>query len=137
MPPMRRRSASARWPALPPRRCRRRGWRAHPSAALIRSAYPVGSIWAAHQAEVLRAGRPCAARRRCWSFGPDADVSGACAAAEDAAFAEAVLGGATLGEAAERALAADAAFDFGTALVGLIGLGAFALARCHRRGRSA
>ena len=37
----------------------------------------------------------------------------------------ALLAGATLGEAAETGVAADGAFDFGTALVGLAGLGAF------------
>ena len=43
----------------------------------------------------------------------------------DAPFAAAVLEGAALGEAAEAALAAEAGFDFGAALVGLVGLGAF------------
>ena len=56
---------------------------------------------------------------------PDADVAVHVLPQEDAIFAEALLCGATLGAAAERALAADAAFDFGKALVGLIGLGAF------------
>ena len=43
----------------------------------------------------------------------------------DAPFAAALLDGQTLGEAAEAALEQDETFDFGTALVGLIGLGAF------------
>ena len=45
--------------------------------------------------------------------------------AEDAAFAEALLCGATIGEAAAQAARADPRFDFGRALVGLVSLGAF------------
>ena len=96
----------------------------HPSAALIRSAYPAGSIWAAHHRDVLEPighSRP----ETILVVRPDADVTVHVLPPEDAAFAEALFGGATLGAAAEQAAAADAAFDFGTALVGLIGLGAF------------
>jgi hypothetical protein len=96
----------------------------HPSAALIRSAYPAGSIWAAHHQDVVEPvghSRP----ETILVIRPDADVSVHVLPPADVVFAEMLLGGATLGTAAERALAADPAFDFGTALVGLIGLGAF------------
>jgi hypothetical protein len=96
----------------------------HPSAALIRSAYPAGSIWAAHHRDVLEPVRH-SNPETILVIRPDADVSVHVLPQEDAVFAEALLGGATLGAAAEGALAADPAFDFGKALVGLIGLGAF------------
>jgi hypothetical protein len=105
--------------ALPAARLRR-----HPAAALIGSAYPVGSIWAAHRSEVVepvvRSGRESVLIVR-----PGADVGVHVLPPCDAPFAAAVLAGATLGEAAEAALAEDAGFDFGAALVGLAGLGAF------------
>ena len=96
----------------------------HPAAALVGSAYPVGSIWAAHQSEVVepvvRSGPESVLIVR-----PGAEVTVHVLPQRDAPFAAAVLEGAALGEAAERALAAEAGFDFGAALVGLVGLGAF------------
>jgi hypothetical protein len=97
----------------------------HPSAAILCSAWPVGSIWAAHQqADVKPVGHVRA--ETVLVVRPDADVTVHILPAKDAAFAEALLGGAALGDAAEAALAADASFDFGSALVGLAGLGVFA-----------
>jgi hypothetical protein len=96
----------------------------HPAAMLLRSRFPVGSIWQAHQEGGDGAG----------SFGgaecvlvarPEFDVRVHVLPARDAAFAEALLAGAAIGEAAECG-AAEPGFDFGAALVGLIGLGAFA-----------
>ena len=96
----------------------------HPSAVLVRSNWPIGSIWAAHQqAEVEPVGHSRA--ETVLLVRPEAEVTVHILPAQDVAFAEALLGGVTLGEAAERAAMADAAFDFGTALVGLVGLGAF------------
>jgi hypothetical protein len=97
----------------------------HPSAFLLRSGWPVGSIWAAHQAERIEPvghARPetvLVAR-------PDAAVMVNILPAQDAPFAAALLADATLGEAAGQASAQSDDFDFGRALVGLIGLGAFA-----------
>ena len=96
----------------------------HPSAALIRSAHPAGSIWAAHHQEVLEPVGHCRPET-ILIVRPDADVTVHVLPPEDAPFAEALFDSATLGDAAAQALAADAAFDFGTALVGLVGLGAF------------
>lgn len=96
----------------------------HPAAELVRSAHPVGSIWAAHQAETVEPPRE-------WTgeavliMRPVMDVSVRVVPARDAAFAGAVLGGATLADAAEAALQEHREFDFGAALVGLVSLGAF------------
>ena len=96
----------------------------HPSAAFVRSNWPIGSIWAAHQqADVEPVGHSRA--ETVLIVRPDAEVTVRILPVQDAVFAEALLGGTTLGEAAERAATADAAFDFGTALLGLVGLGTF------------
>jgi hypothetical protein len=96
----------------------------HPAAMLLRSRFPVGGIWQAHQGGGDGAG----------SFGgaecvliarPEFDVRVHVLPTQDATFAEALLAGALIGEAAECG-AAEPGFDFGAALVGLIGLGAFA-----------
>ncbi|MDQ0513001.1 DNA-binding domain-containing protein [Ancylobacter amanitiformis] len=98
---------------------------AHPSAALIRSPHPVGSIWGAHQSATVP---PMEA----WDaetvlvVRPDMDVNVHIVPAQDGIFAQALFGGAPLGEAAEAAFAHEPAFDFGAALVGLHALGAFA-----------
>jgi hypothetical protein len=96
----------------------------HPAAALISSPYPIGSIWAAHQSEIVepvKVSRPetvLVAR-------PVMDVSVHILPAGDVAFAQALFAGETLGQAAERASALNPCFDFGTAVVGLVSLGAF------------
>lgn len=96
----------------------------HPSAALVSSPYPVGSIWAAHQVEPLvpvkdwRTETVLIAR-------PDMEVGVHIIPPADAPFVRALFAGESLGEAAEAA-SIDEAFDFGTALVGLLSLGAIA-----------
>ncbi|NKN36058.1 DUF2063 domain-containing protein [Agrobacterium sp. a22-2] len=96
----------------------------HPSASLIGSNYPIGSIWNAHQQEMVR---PPAS----WQpetvliVRPEMTVEVIVLAARDAVFAAALFGAETLAEAAEAALVDDTHFDFGTALTGLISLGAF------------
>ncbi len=97
----------------------------HPSATLVSSAHPVGSIWAAHQTTVVtgvtewRAETVLVVR-------PDMAVNLHVLPGQDAPFARAIFAGETLAAAAEAALAQDANFDFGAALVGLAALGAFA-----------
>ena len=59
---------------------------------------------------------------------PDVHVQVHRVPAPDAAFAADLIGGNPVGRAAEAA-ASDAAFDFGTALVGLVSLGAFSAVR--------
>lgn len=97
----------------------------HPSAALLSSSYPAGSIWAAHQGttvEPLRSSHP----ETVLVVRPEMDVFVHILPAGDAPFAAALFRGDMLGAAAEAAMAEDSSFDFGTALVGLVSLGAFA-----------
>jgi hypothetical protein len=108
----------------------------HPSAALIRSMWPIGSIWAAHQeAEVRPVGH--ARAETVLILRPDTDVTVHILPAKDTAFAQALFADAALGDAAEAALAADGSFDFGSALVGLVGLGAFAAIVFSEKGAAA
>jgi hypothetical protein len=96
----------------------------HPASSLIVSPHPAGAIWAAHQGEPVtpvaewKAEAVLIAR-------PALDVTVHVMPLRDAAFAQNLFAGATLGTAAETALAADSRFDFGSALLGLLGLGAF------------
>lgn len=97
---------------------------AHPSVTLIRSSHPAGSIWNAHQQEVvtpLSRWQP----ETVLVLRPQMAVEVHVLPAQDAVFAAALFGAETLAEAAEAALVADPHFDFGTALTGLISLGAF------------
>ncbi|HHZ08751.1 MAG TPA: DUF2063 domain-containing protein [Rhizobiales bacterium] len=98
---------------------------AHPATAIVTSDHPAGSIWAAHRTDpvgAVAAWKP----ETVLIVRPDAEVNVHVLPATDAEFAAAVLAGEALGEAAERALGANAAFDFGAALIGLVTLGAFA-----------
>ena len=97
----------------------------HLAATLVRSRFAVGSIWQAHQADVV-APVSAAGGETVLVVRPGFEVGVHILPARDAAFAAALLGGAALGEAAGQALAADENFDFGAALLGLTGLGAFA-----------
>jgi hypothetical protein len=96
----------------------------HPSAELVLSAHPAGSIWAAHQAESVEP-VPDWRAEAVLVVRPGMDVSVHVVPARDAVFAAALLAGETLAEAAQRAVEAGAGFDFGAALVGLVSLGAF------------
>lgn len=94
----------------------------HPAARLLVSAFPVGSVWGAHQVTPVspiahwRAETVVLAR-------PDARVGVHVLPALDAPFAHALFTGQSLGEAV--AAATDPLFDFGSALVGLLSLGIF------------
>lgn len=96
----------------------------HPSARLMRSSFPAGSIWSAHQDETV-------APISSWEgetvlvVRPAMHVQIHVLPPRDAAFAAQLHDGVCLGEAAETAFNADPEFDFGSALVGLVGLGAF------------
>ena len=96
----------------------------HPSSRLVRSDFPAGSIWSAHQSETIapvsdwRAETVLVVR-------PAMLVEVHVLPLRDAAFAASLLDGTTLGAAAQIAFASNPRFDFGSALVGLIGLGAF------------
>ncbi|MBX4932606.1 DNA-binding domain-containing protein [Rhizobium bangladeshense] len=106
----------------------------HPSAHLIQSRFPVGSIWSAHQEEMVSpvsdwGGQAVLVVR------PEISVKVHVLPPQDAVFAASLFNAATLGEAAEAAFTAAKGFDFGTALVGLAGLGAFSTLQ-HCKGNS-
>lgn len=98
---------------------------AHPAATLISSPFPIGSIWAAHQADdvlpiaVWKPETVLIAR-------PAFDVSVHVLPSSDATFAEALLAGTAPGDAAATAMNDNRDFNFGAALAGLVSLGAFA-----------
>lgn len=102
----------------------------HPSAWIVRSEFPAGSIWSAHQDEIVA---PVADRQAeaVLVVRPAMLVEVHVLPPQDVAFAAALLDGAPLGEAAEAAFASNPDFDFGSALVGLIGVGAFSALKVH------
>lgn len=97
----------------------------HPAAALIVSPFPVGSIWAAHQTEMVQAVGH-AETETVLIVRPAFDVSVHVLPVADAGFAKALMDGMAIGEAAETAFQTNPGFDFGAALTGLVSLGAFA-----------
>lgn len=96
-----------------------------PSTRLLRSSFPVGSLWSAHQTTPVTipalSGSECVLLTR-----PGADVRLTIIPPAAFAFLKAIGQGRTLGQAAEAALTDFPDFDPGAALVGLAGLGAFA-----------
>ncbi len=107
----------------------------HPAAELVMSAHPVGSIWAAHQGDEVEPVREWRAEAVLVAR-PEMDVSVHVLPARDAQFAARVLAGDTLAEAAEAAITGHGGFDFGSALVGLISLGALRAAASLREGQA-
>jgi len=95
----------------------------HPAAALLRSQWPVGSIWEAHQ-RVPAATVAKSAPETILVVRPDIEVKVHVLPQQDGGFAAALLSGTTLGTAAEVA-SGDERFEFGEAVVGLVSLGAF------------
>ena len=96
-----------------------------PATRLVRSGYPIGSLWSAHQTTPVSipalSGSECVLLTR-----PVADVRLTIIPPAAFAFLAAIGQGRTLGQAAEVVLTDFPDFDPGTALVGLAGLGAFA-----------
>lgn len=102
----------------------------HPAVSLIRSSFPVVSLWAAStglmssdDVDVTRAEDGLTAR-------PGLDVDTRILPAGGAAFVEALLDGRTLGDAAESAMAAEPAFELSEHLAGLFEAGVFTRAGC-------
>lgn len=96
----------------------------HPSTALIASAFPIGSIWAAHQGDDDPAPLAVADAETVLVVRPDADVVVAVLTPGEAVLVGALGAGATVAEASEAALAADPDLDVGARLVALVRLGA-------------
>ncbi len=95
---------------------------AHPAVRLVRATFPVGTIWSNHQVEPVKpvvewTGEDVLVTR------PKARIGLTVLPPADESFVAALLSGRTLAQAAEAAIEADAAFDFGRALVALINLG--------------
>lgn len=106
---------------------------AHPAAALVRSPWPVGTIWSRQRQETpepVRGGGPEAVL----VTRPADDVDLLRLGPGEAAFVAALLDGAPLGAAATAAFDIDPAFDFGRALAGAVRAGAFA--GIHLEGRT-
>lgn len=95
----------------------------HPATRLVRSQYPVGSIWAAHRGDAL-APPPGWRPEATLVTRPEMAVRVHVLPTSHAGFATALLAGVPLIQAAETA-SCDPGFDFGPALVGLVSLGAF------------
>ncbi|MGC4026647.1 MAG: DNA-binding domain-containing protein [Mesorhizobium sp.] len=96
----------------------------HPSSVLVKCGHPAGTIWAVNQlAEVppISISEP----ETILIVRPFAEVRVQILPPQDALFAERLFAGFNLGDAGQEALSRNDQFDFGTALVGLIALGAF------------
>ncbi|MCP3054902.1 DNA-binding domain-containing protein [Aurantimonas marianensis] len=105
---------------------------AHPAARFVRSAFPVGTIWSNHQIEPAKpicewTGEDVLITR------PKAEIGLTVPPPADASFVAALLSGRPFTQAAEAAIEADPAFDFGRALVALIHLGAVVTVRERRK----
>lgn len=96
-----------------------------PPARLISSAFPVGSIWSVHQQAPFVSPKLAGAEHVLLTR-PLADVRLTVVPPAAAALLRALAEGQPLGAAAEAVLATHSDFDPGSALVGLVGLGAFA-----------
>jgi hypothetical protein len=97
----------------------------HPAFVLVASVHPIVAIWSAHREDrsaPLDEWRPETAI----VVRPEADVVVRACPAGAGAFIAAAAEGASLRDAAEAGLAADATFDFGPALVELVAIGALA-----------
>lgn len=111
-------------PATDPERLMAARLTQHPAATLLCSSHPAASIWSAHQGDAVGLAIDRQAETALVTR-PDFDVAVHVLPTRDMVFARVLFAGEPLGAAAEAAIDADAEFDFGVALVGLIGLGAF------------
>lgn len=97
----------------------------HPALRLVRSRFPIGSIWEAH-----RGAEPALLRNRgperVMIVRPAADVDVRVLSPSQFAFAEGAAGRVAVAAAAETALALDAGFDVAETLLGMVRSGAFA-----------
>lgn len=98
--------------------------RAHAAAAVLSSHHAFGSIWQAHQNETPGA---VAVNRGEWVAvtRPAFEVRLHIIPEADGVFGLELLSGSTIADAARAALARSSAFDFGTAIVGLMSIGLF------------
>ncbi|KEQ07046.1 HvfC/BufC N-terminal domain-containing protein [Pseudorhizobium pelagicum] len=97
----------------------------HPSTALVRSAFPVVTIWAMNAGELPAAAIAGWTPQDALVVRPHLVVEVLRLPPGGAVFLEALTDGMTLTTAAEAAMAADAAFDLAANLAGALGAGAF------------
>lgn len=95
-----------------------------PSVRLVRSEYPAGSIWLAHQPDGAGAAPECWSPETTLLWRPAMDVSVTVLKAPHGVFVAALARGCTIAEAAGAALSNDANFDVGAALTDLVLAGA-------------
>lgn len=96
----------------------------HPAGRLIESAFAIGSIWSAHQADAVKAvniERP----ETVLLTRPHTEVRATVLPVADIPFTRRLLDGASIGAAATQTLEEDAGFDVLRALTGLLALGTF------------
>ncbi|MBU1316107.1 MAG: DNA-binding domain-containing protein [Alphaproteobacteria bacterium] len=97
----------------------------HPAAAILRSAFPVVTIWAMNAGELPAAAIADWTPQDALVVRPHLVVEVLRLPPGGAVFLEALTDGMTLTTAAEAAMAADAAFDLAANLAGALGAGAF------------
>jgi hypothetical protein len=96
----------------------------HPSLQVLRSPYPVVTIWAMNAGEIELGPVDPAAAEDALVLRPRLDVAVRALPPGGAAFLLALANGATLTEAAANAASDDARFDLTANLAGLVGSGA-------------
>ena len=104
----------------------------HPSLGVVRSAYAIVSIWAAHQGEGDLADVDPACAQSALVLRPDHEVLVLALPAGADRFILALLAGQGLAQAAAAAAAEDAGFDLPAALALLLRHGAWCSLRFHR-----
>lgn len=97
----------------------------HPATAILRSAFPVVTIWAMNAGEMPTAAIADWSREDALVVRPHLSVEVLRLPPGGAVFLEALADGKTLTTAAEAAMAADTAFDLATNLAGALSAGAF------------
>lgn len=103
---------------------------AHPSVCLIRSAFPVVSLWGASSGLLHSKDVDMNRAEDALTVRPDLDVDTRILPVGGGGFLAALLAGMTLGEAAEAAAATVPEFDLATHLAGLFEAGTFVRAVC-------
>ncbi len=99
--------------------------KAHPSVSLVRSRYPVASLWAASTGILSSDAVDMSKSEDALTVRPNLDVETRALPPGGGAFLAALLAGQTLGIAAEAGEAADQEFDLTAHLTGLFGAGTF------------
>lgn len=114
---------SASWQALDPSLLANTRVTLHPSVQLVRSLFPIITIWSMNAGETAPASIEDCGAEDAVVARPHYDVQVRNLPPGGSAFLEALAGGVTLGEAAQSAAGATPEFDLAANLAGLIGAG--------------